>query len=178
MPNANTFAVAQQFGGNSGQGASSGADFQFADGQSTAVRLRLRLPPGSVAGSRLFRVKAGGRVTTGAAAGTFLVTLYHGDSATIGSNTIIEASTAREIATGDAAWYIEAILQTDATEQDLHGKGYALINSLLDAEAVVDNVPTSVDPAAEIAFTVVGNFEDTSDADQFAICDYLEAEAL
>ena len=177
MPNANTFAVAQQFGGNSGQGVSSGADFQFADGQDTAVRLRLRLPPSSVAGSRAFRVKAGGRVTTSAAAGTFLVTLYHGDSATIGSNTIIEASTAREVATGDAAWYIEATVQTDVTEQDLHGQGWSIINSLLDAEAVIDNIPTSVDPAAEIAFTVVGNFEE-ADADQFAICDFFEAEAL
>ncbi|KKM05229.1 hypothetical protein LCGC14_1756250 [marine sediment metagenome] len=178
MPNANTFAVAPQFGGNSGQGASSGADFQFADGQSTAVRLRLRLPPGSTSGSRLFRVKAGGRVETGAAAGTFLVTLYHGDSSTIGSNTIIEASTAREVATGDAAWYIEAVLQTDADEQDLHGKGWSIINSLLDAEALVDNIATSVDPDAEIAFTVVGNFEETADTTQNAVCDFFEAEAL
>ncbi|KKM89665.1 hypothetical protein LCGC14_1246370 [marine sediment metagenome] len=175
MPNVNTFARATGAGTNTGQGASTGADFQFAD--SGGTRLRLRLQAGSVDKSRLFRVKAGGRVTTSAAAGTFLVTLYHGDSATIGSNTIIEASTAREVAEGDAAWYIEAILQTDATEQDLHGKGYALINSLLDAEAVLDNIPTSVDPAAEIAFTVVGNFEE-SDADQFAICDFFEAEAL
>ena len=175
MPNANTFARAAGVGTNTGQGASTGADFQFAD--SGGTRLRLRLKAGSVDKSRSFRVKAGGRVTTSAAAGTFLVTLYHGDSATIGSNTIIEASTAREVAEGDAAWYIEAILQTDATEQDLHGKGWSIINSLLDAEAVIDNIPTSVDPAAEIAFTVVGNFEE-ADADQFAICDVFEAEAL
>ena len=177
MPNTNTFARAAGAGQNTGQGASSGADFQFADGQATAVRLRLRLQPNSVANSRLFRVKAGGRVTTGAAAGTFLVTLYHGDSATIGSNTIIEASTAREVAEGDAAWFIEAILQTDATEQDLQGEGWSMINSLRDARAVLDNIPTSVDPTAEIAFTVVGNFEE-SDADQLAICDFFEAEAL
>jgi hypothetical protein len=176
MPNANTFARATGAGTSSGQGASSGADFQFADSDGT--RLRLRLKAGSVDGSRQFRVKASGRVTTGAAAGTFLVTLYHGDSATIGSNTIIEASTAREVATGDAAWFIEAILQTDATEQDLHGEGWSVVNSLYDSRAVLDNIPSSVDPAAEIAFTVVGNFEDTSDADQFAICDIFEAEAL
>jgi len=175
MPNANTFARAAGAGTNTGQGVSSGADFQFAD--SGGTRLRLRLQAGSVNNSRPFRVKASGRVTTSAAAGTFLVTLYHGDSATIGSNTIIEASTAREVATGDAAWYIEAILQTDATEQDLHGKGWSIVNSLLDAEAVLDNIPTSVDPAAEIAFTVVGNFEE-ADADQLAICDQFEAEAL
>ncbi len=175
MPNANTFARAAGVGTNTGQGVSSGADFQFAD--SGGTRLRLRLKAGTVNRSRPFRVKAGGRVTTSAAAGTFLVTLYHGDSATIGSNTIIEASTAREVATGDAAWYIEAILQTDASEQDLHGKGWSIVNSLLDAEAVLDNIPTSVDPAAEIAFTVVGNFEE-ADADQLAICDQFEAEAL
>lgn len=177
MPNTNTFARAAGAGQNTGQGVSSGADFQFADGQATAVRLRLRLKAGSVDGSRMFRVKASGRVTTSAAAGTFLVTLYHGDSATIGSNTIIEASTAREVAEGNAAWHIETTLQTDATEQDLHGQGWSIVNSLLDDEVVLDNIPTSVDPAAEIAFTVVGNFEE-SDADQFAICDIFEAEAL
>jgi len=175
MPNANTFSRAAGAGTNTGQGASTGADFQFAD--SDATRLRLRLKAGSVDGSRLFRVKASGRVTTSAAAGTFLVTLYHGDSATIGSNTIIEASTAREVAEGDAAWHIETTLQTDATEQDLHGQGWSIVNSLLDDEVVLDNIPTSVDPAAEIAFTVVGNFEE-ADADQFAICDVFEAEAL
>jgi len=174
MPNANTFAKAAFAPGANG-GASTGADFQFAgtDGN----RLRLRLPAGSVDGSRPFRVKAGGRVTTPASAGTLLITLYHGDSATIGSNTVIEASTAREIAVGDAAWYIEATLQTDATEQDLHGVGWSIVNSLLDAEAVIDNFPSSVDPAAEIAFTLVGNFEE-SDAAQLAVCDYFEAEAL
>ena len=176
MPSATTFARASGAGTNTGQGASTGADFQFAD--SGGTRLRLRLPAGSVNGSRSFGVKASGRVTTGAAAGTFLVTLYHGDSATIGSNTIIEASTAREVATGDAAWHIEVVLQTDATEQDLHGEGWSIINSLLDARAVLDNIPTGVDPAAEIAFTVVGNFEETADADQFAICDIFEAVAL
>ena len=176
MPNANTFAKAAG-APSASMGASTGADFQFTDSQSTPVRLRLRLPPGSVNGSRPFRVKAGGRVQTPASAGTFLITLYHGDSATIGSNTVIEASTAREIATGDAAWYIEATLQTDATEEDLHGVGWSIVNSLLDAEVVIDNFPSSVDPDAEIAFTLVGNFEE-SDADQFAICDYFEAEAL
>ncbi|KKK96068.1 hypothetical protein LCGC14_2666490 [marine sediment metagenome] len=60
----------------------------------------------------------------------------------------------------------------------MHGKGWSIINSLLDAEALVDNIATSVDPAAEIAFTVVGNFEETGDADQNAVCDYFEAEAL
>jgi hypothetical protein len=175
MPNANTFARASGVGTNTGQGVSSGANFQFADSDGT--RLRLRLKAGTVNRTRQFRVKASGRVTTSAVAGTFLVTLYHGDSATIGSNTIIEASTAREVATGDAAWYIEAILQTDATEQDLQGKGWSIVNSLLDAEALLDNIPTSVDPAAEIAFTVVGNFEE-ADADQLAICDQFEAEAL
>jgi hypothetical protein len=173
MPNVSTFA--QTATPSASMGASTGANFQFTD--SGGTRLRLRLKAGSVDKSHLFRVKAGGRVTTDSSAGTFLITLYHGDSATIGSNTIIEASTAREVATGDAAWYIEAILQTDATEQDLHGKGYAIVNSLLDAEAVLDNIPTGVDPAAEIAFTLVGNFEET-DSGQFAICDFFEAEAL
>lgn len=171
---ANVFAAAAGTPSANG-GVTSGADFQFAD--SAGLRLQLRLPPGAVAGGRPFRVRAGGRVTTPASAGTFLITLYHGKSSTIGSNTIIEASTAREIATGDAAWYIECILQTDATEQDLHGKGWSIVNSLLDAEAVVDNVPTSVDPAAEIAFTLVGNFEE-ADADQLAVCDFFEAELL
>ncbi|KKM68323.1 hypothetical protein LCGC14_1461970, partial [marine sediment metagenome] len=67
MPNTNTFARADGAGTSSGQGASTGADFQFAD--SGGTRLRLRLKAGSVDKSRSFRVKAGGRVTTSAAAG-------------------------------------------------------------------------------------------------------------
>lgn len=176
MPNANTFAVAPQFGGNSGQGASSTSEFQFADGQSTAVRLQLLLPPQSVDGARSFRVKAGGRVTGGTTT-NFTVRLDHGKSSTIGSNTTIEASATQAVNTEDAAWYIEAILQTDKTEQDLHGVGLSILNSAITTYAVLDAFPSSVDPAAEIPFTVTGQFS-ASDSGSFAICDYFEAEAL
>jgi hypothetical protein len=176
MPNASTFAVAQQFGGNSGQGATSTDEFQFADGQSTAVRLQLLLPPLSVTGSRPFKVKAGGRITSGAST-NFTVRLDHGKSSTIGSNTTIEASATQAVNTDSAAWHIEAILQTDVDEGDLHGLGYSILNSAITTWAVIDNFPTSVDPTAEIPFTVTGQFSG-SNASNVAICDYFEAESL
>ncbi len=173
MPNNNTIARARGAGQDAGQGASSTAEFQFEDNESTPVRLRLRIPPLQVK-DRPFMVKAGGRVTGGTTT-NFTVNLDSGDSATIGTNTTIETHIGA-VNTESGSWYIEAKLRADSTSDKLQGRGWADINNDVVATALTAEV-TSVDPDAEIAFTVTGTFS-ASDAGNFAICDFLECELL
>lgn len=175
MPNANTFAQAAGAGTGAAQGASSTAEFQFVDNASTPVRLRLRLPPGSVGNGRPFKVLAGGRFVSGTA-GNLTINLDHGDSATIGSNTTIETTGAIAMATDSGSWRIEAELQVDSVGDRLLGYGYGEVNGVIVAEAATAIV-ASVDPAAEIAFTVTGQCS-ASHASNAIRCDYFEAQAL
>lgn len=175
MPNTNTFARAAGAGTGAAQGASSTAEFQFVDDAATPVRLRLRLPPGSIGNGRPFKVKAGGRVTGGTTT-NFTVNLDAGDSATIGSNTTIETSGAAAVDDESGSWYVEAILRADDTSDKLQGKGYGEVNGTVAAEAATAEV-ASFDPDVEQGFTVTGTFS-ASDADNAALCDYFEAEAL
>lgn len=103
-----------------------------------------------------FRVRAAGRATT-TGAHNITPKLSYGVSATAGSNTVIGAATARAGATDTASWVIVADLIWNSTLQSIQGVYWALNGStaVLDALAVLTNVPTSVDlTAAGKGFTV------------------------
>ena len=135
-------------------GTSSTAAAQFLDSASNPAILYIR--PGSSYSNRMFRVLAYGRATTGASTNV-TITLYYGISSTIASNTVIEASTARAVNTASANWFIEAVMMYDSTSQKIGGFGRSMVNNLYDAEAALDNAPTSVDLSTEgLGFTVVG----------------------
>lgn len=101
---------------------------------------------GSGTTSAAFKFRARGRAkTTGAHNITPKVS--YGTSTTAGSNTIIAAATARAGATDTASWLIEGTLYWNSTLKKLQG-AYLAINgstAVLDALAVLTNVPTAVD---------------------------------
>lgn len=136
-------------------GASSTAETQLTD--STGSLAVCYLPGSSkmtlYGGGRPFIVRAFGRTTTGASTNV-TIKLYYGVSATIGSNTLIEASTARAINSTSSNWYIEAVCMCDTTSQKITGYGCANVNNLFDTTAALDNAPTSVDLTVEgLGFT-------------------------
>lgn len=96
-----------------------------------------------------FRFRAKGRATT---VGSHNVTpkVSYGTSTTAGSNTVIAAATARACATTTESWEIWGELNWNSTLQSLQGWFSALNGStaVLDAAAVLTNVPTSVDLTA------------------------------
>ena len=102
-----------------------------------------------------FRVKASGYVT-GATTTNATITLQYGTSATTGSNTTIEASTASAVNSTTRPWFIEADCITDSVVKTLIGAGKSMVGNTLDALAALDNAPTSVDPASEGQGFVVG----------------------
>lgn len=109
--------------------------------------------------SSAFRVRAWGRVTGGTTT-NFTITLQYGTSVTGGSNTTIEASTARAVDSADHLWEINAWCVVDAVSDKIQGYGNAMVANLFDAEAALDNVPTSVDLTANatVGFVVAGTF--------------------
>lgn len=110
-----------------------------------------------------FKVKASGYVT-GATTTNATITLQYGTSATTGSNTTIEASTARAVNSTTRPWFIEAELITDSVVKALIGSGKSMVGNTLDALAALDNAPTSVDPASEGQGFVVGCTFSSGDA--------------
>ena len=157
-------------------GASSTAEFQFAASVATDVgaagtRLVCRLPGSDKLNQKSFWVRAWGRVA--GATTNFTVRLDSGISATIGSNTTIEASSARAVGGVAGNWLIEARCVLDGASDVLAGFGRSMVKNLFDAEGALDAAPT-VDPASEgLGFTVTGQFS-ASDATNLAICDGFE----
>jgi len=173
MANANTIAVAPGLP-SAAMGASSTAEFQFTDTASTPVRLMVKVGQPQLK-NKLFKVKAGGRVTGGTTT-NFTVKLDSGTSATIGSNTTIEASSARAVDSESANWFIEAVCFCDETSDKLGGFGRSMVNDLYDAEAALD-AEAAADPDGELGFTVTGTFS-ASHASNAAYCDFFDVEVL
>lgn len=95
--------------------------------------------------SASYAFRARGRATT---VGSHNVTpkVSFGSSTTAGSNTVIAAATARASATTTESWEIWGVLNWNSTLKSLQGWFSAVNGStaVLDAAAVLTNVPTSV----------------------------------
>jgi hypothetical protein len=124
---------------------------------------KCNLPANSELSNTMFKVRAAGKVTGGTTT-NFTLTLYFGFSSTIGSNTAIEASTARAVNSVSANWFIEACCMWDDASNKIAGYGRSMINNLYDVEAALNNQITGADPDAdtELGFTVTGLFSATS----------------
>lgn len=129
--------------------------------------------------SSRFKVRAWGRVTGGTTT-NYTVTLYYGTSLTAASNTVIEASSARAVDSANHLWSIEVDCQVDAVSDKIQGFGWAMVANLKDAEAALDNVPTSVDVTAgtsTLGFVVAGTFS-SGDASNTAHLDGFQVDIV
>lgn len=117
---------------------------------------------------RQFIVRASGFVTGGTTTNV-TTTLYAGTSLTPGSNTVLQASTARAVNSTSAPWRIEAKLIFDSVSGKLHGTVEHEINNLFDAPAALTNVVTALVGSAEPVFNLcVGITFSASNANNLA----------
>jgi hypothetical protein len=178
MYNTNTVARCGNLPG-AVQGVSSASEFQFAraelDATGAAYQANVVVSPVPTSKFRMFKVRAGGRVTGGTTV-NFTANLDLGKSTTIGSNTTIATTGAVAYNTASGSWWLEATFSVDATALIVSGtfKGASLGGAV--AEAALSAAPAA-NPAAEIAFTVTGQFSG-SNAGNLAYLDYLEVEEL
>ena len=128
--------------------------------------------------SRKLRVTAYGRVTGGTTT-NYTATLQVGTSATPGSNTTIEASTARAVNSANHAWEICADIIWESTSNKMQGRGWSMVANLVDAVAALDNVATGDpdDPSVTVAFAVAGTFS-SGNAGNLAYLDDFTVEVL
>jgi hypothetical protein len=129
---------------------------------------------GTTGRSSAFRIHAWGRVTGGGTT-NYTATLQYGTSVTGSSNTTIEASSARAVNSADHLWEINAQCVVDAVSDKIQGFGSSMVANLYDADAALDNVPTSVDVTADgtLGFVVGGTFS-SGNASNTAHIDGLE----
>lgn len=133
---------------------------------------------GTTGKSSRCQLRAWGRVTGGTTT-NYTATLYYGTSLTASSNTVIEASTARAVDSANHMWTIEVDFMVDAVADKLQGFGQSSVANLYDAEAALDNIPTSVDVTgnATLGFAVAGTFS-TGNASNTAHLDGFTLETL
>lgn len=125
-----------------------------------------------------FKVKAGGRVTTGTTS-NWTPKLYWGNSSTIASNSGIAAPSAVSLASVSQTWHIEATCFWDTTSQRVNGWYQAQIGATTTAPTTLTTAQTSKDLSAgdskAVGFSVTGVFGST-DAGNTAYVDYLTVE--
>lgn len=95
------------------------------------------------------------------ASGNITLTLYAGVSTTIGSNTLLKASTATAQATAIAPYWVHADLIYDSVSGLLCGKVEFYINKVLTASATLTNFPTGIsnlgDPVVQFSATITSS---------------------
>lgn len=176
MPNANVISIPNMSPRELNQGGTSTAETQFTT-NGTGGTYYVVLPSGGQLKNNAFIITAGGRVTGGTTT-NFTISLDYGISATISSNTTIEASTARAVNSAAHNWLIEAEVMWDSTSKKLQGRGWAMVANLVDAVAAIDNVVTAADPEAGTVvqgFTLTGLFS-SGNAGNLAYVDFFQVE--
>jgi len=167
MGNTNTVAYVPTLPG-AAQGATSTAEFQFADG--AAVAAFVRVCPLQLL-KRQVVVKAGGRVTGGTTT-NFTAKIYAGAAIT---GTLLASSGAIAVNSTSGTWQIEIIASLDAVLKEFGGVMYGHVNNTAVAQAALSNAAT-LDPGVEINFCASGQFS-ASHAGNLAYLDWLEVEA-
>lgn len=172
MHNANTVARCVTLPG-AAQGATSTAEFQFLGAD--AAQANALVSPVPASNFRTFVVRAGGRVTSGAA-GNFTGKIYLGKSTTIVSNVALTTTGAIAWGTSSGSWFTEAIVSVDITGLKFNGVFYGAALGTAVAQAAL-SATGAPNPTAEMAFTVTGQFS-VSNASNAAYLDYLSVEEL
>jgi hypothetical protein len=126
----------------------------------------------------IFKVRAYGRVTGGTTT-NFTAVLYSGTSATLSSNTAIETSGAVAVNSISTNWALETTIVWDTTSDEMHGRGWGMVDDTVTAVAALTNSPTSVDPAGDtsLGFVVSWQFS-AGNASNAAVLDGFVLEVL
>lgn len=162
---------------NLGGTATAEAQFLTASAQNgvaSGTRLICYTPGSNMLKQRIFKVRVGGRVTTGTTA-VFTASLYWGTSATISSNKKVASGQANLVSTS-GNWLVEFEGQWDATSAQLIGVQRGWVNSVPIALATISTSTTTVDLSGESTsngFTVTGTFS-SGNASNAAIVDFFE----
>lgn len=170
MANANTIGRCSTALPGTAIGASSTVETQCTDGDGNLAFAKSRLE--YLVGKK-FKVRCGGRATTGAATNV-TIKLYYGTSATIGSNSVIFSSGAVAVNTTSVNWWLEADVAFDATALILQGLGKGAVNATAVAQAATTAV-SSLTASGECGFTVTATLS-ASNAGSLTKLDYLEIE--
>lgn len=177
MPNANVISIPNMKPRELNQGGTSTSEVQFTVDGTNAYYVVL--PSGTQLKNRPFRVFAAGRAGSGTTT-NFTVKLDYGISTTIASNTTIEASTARALASGNHNWMIAAECMWDSTSDKIQGRGWSMVANLVDAVAALDAAPTAANPedgTTVLGFTLTGTFS-SGDATNVAYVDVFQIEEV
>lgn len=140
------------------QGGTSTAEAQFiAAGVTTP--LILYYPGSSKLDKKPFRIYASGRVIAGTGTPNFTVSIYHGISSTIGSNTKLATTSTIAIATTQGNWMLQSDCFWDSSSQRIEGlqKGFIYATAL--AQVINTAAMTAVDLTTEgLGLTITGTF--------------------
>jgi hypothetical protein len=141
------------------------AETQILSGPVPQIPLSCAIHPSTQAEQVKFNVDASGYITT-ESTGTVTLSLYEGVSTTIGSNTLLKASSAvtQTGTTGTpvtAPWWIHADLIYDSVSGLLCGKVEFYINKVLVSAATLANFLTGVsnanDPVVQFSMTATSS---------------------
>jgi hypothetical protein len=153
------------------------AETQFTDpGLANAYPLALAIPPGGPCEQEEFDLVFSGYVTTTQSA-TVIFKLYLGDSATIGSNTIIATSTtSAAIATTTVPFAFKATLVYDSISGKLTGRFSGIVGATATALAAITGAPiagslsNTANPVA--TFTLTATFSAATTANVVNLKDF------
>ncbi len=162
---------------NLGGTATAEAQFLTASAQNgvaAGTKLVCYMPGSNTMKQRSFKVRVGGRYTTGTSA-ALTVSLYWGTSTTISSNKKIATGSAL-IATGSGNFFVEFEGMWDSTSAQILGIQRGYVNGVAIALAAITTSTSSVDLSGESTsngFTVTGTFS-SGNASNAAIVDVFE----
>lgn len=138
------------------------AETQILAGPTPLLPLSCAIPVATENEQKRFSFDASGYITT-TASGNITLTLYSGVSTTIGSNTLLKASSATSQASLTAPWWIHADLIYDSVSGLLCGKVEFYINKTLIAATTLTNFPTGINnlnasgPVVQFSMTITSS---------------------
>jgi hypothetical protein len=136
------------------------AETQILSGPVPQIPLSCALHPSTQSEQVKFNFDASGYITT-TASGNITLSLYAGVSTTIGSNTLLKASSATSQASTTAPWWCHADLIYDSVSGLLCGTVQFYINKVLVAAATLTNFPTGInnanDPVEQFSMTITSS---------------------
>lgn len=130
------------------------AETQILSGPLPLVPLNCAVPPATQLEQTPFDVSASGYITT-TASGTITLSLYSGISTTIGSNTLLKASSAVTQNTATSPYWVRGKLIYDSVSGTLTGTVEFYINKVLVASATLTNFPTGINNLSPTGAAVV-----------------------
>ncbi len=148
------------------------------NGVAAASTLVCYTPGSNVMKQRPFKVRVGGRVTTGTSA-TATFSLYWGTTSLSASN-IKVASNSAVIATASRNWFIEFTGQWDSTSSQIMGVQSGWVAGSVVSGTVITASTSTVDLSGESTsngFTVTGTFS-SGNASNAAFVDFFEVLTL